>query len=81
MKRLKHTVWLVVTVCSGWAQAASPERAFNLDAQLSAGGPRDVMRRPLAEAMLSQLEQRLIVGNQPSAGEVLNLSNAQVAGE
>jgi hypothetical protein len=31
--------------------------------------------------MLSQLEQRLIVGNQPSAGEVLNLSNAQVAGE
>jgi tripartite-type tricarboxylate transporter receptor subunit TctC len=74
LKLMKRTLTLVVLLCSGWAQAAFPERPLTLVVPFSAGGPADAMGRTLARAMGIRLGQQVIVENKPGAGGVLGIS-------
>src|SRR3972149_3990485 len=72
MNRLALAIVLAVSALGGHALAQSfPERTITLVNPYAAGGPADLLARPIAEGMSEAVGRPVIVENRPGAGTAI----------
>lgn len=73
---MKRRHFAVVLAAAAWrsaaqAQAGWPERPVRVIVPAPAGGPFDRTMRPLAQALVAEIGQPVVVDNRPSAGNIV----------
>lgn len=59
-----------------WGQDGYPSRPVTIVMPVAPGGPGDVLGRPLAQALSTELGQPVVIDNRPGAGGTIGLDHA-----
>ena len=69
--KLAAAVLMALTAAPAWAQAPYPSRPVRVIVPFPAGGPVDVIGRPVMERLRSALGQPFIMDFRPGAGSII----------
>ncbi|MFG5776061.1 Bug family tripartite tricarboxylate transporter substrate binding protein [Comamonas sp. J-3] len=72
-RRMVFMLPLAALAWSGWAQAEFPDRPITWVVPFAAGGPMDIVSRPVAKKMGEILRTTIVVENRPGAGGAMGM--------